>query len=759
MPKKLLDHLPAPGALIALAVLAILLIYTFALLFLTPYSGFYFNPSNGEVLAIEVDQPAGSTQQLQMGDVIERIGSTPIEVYANSWNINPYAGLKPGETIELQVRVDGKLITIPWVYAGFNRAQFLSRFLNIWWLAYVFWAIGMSTQLFLRPKDTQWRLFVSSNYLMGLFIMFGSVSSFQTMASPLLMRITAWLLLPVYLHFHWIFPVSFRRIPSWAKWAFYALCFGVVLAEVFQLLPRVSYFFAVILAFGGSILLLTFHYILQPAHRREVKVLAIAAFLALFPVVVFSAISSMGHVPAMAPVSLLVLPILPVAYFYILYVYRRNLGGLELRANRGLSLYIFLILLGTFLMLGVAFLGVSSISRELIAFGGVMVSLIATFLGIQFFPEFQSLIERRLLGIKLPSQNMVENFSAGIVTSTTLADLLELLQKEVFPSLLIRQYAFLRVENSIARVILSENVSQPQALEEDATKLLASLSPGRQVPPPDHGQRFEWVRLMLPLRVGSDLIGAWLLGRRDPDDLYPQAERQIIQSLANQTAVALSNIIQTGQLKAAYEANINRYEEERLRLAHDLHDSVLNEMAALFIGGEAPTISPKFQQGYEALTSRLREIVSNLRPPMLTFGLKLALDGLADTLSERSQDTVRITTDIAVEGDGRFMESIENNIYRIIQEACENAIRHGQAKHIAIFGTFGRSELDLCVEDDGTGSDNVANLSLNELIRQKHFGLAGMLERAITINAELKITSKPEEGTRIRIRWASPSPE
>jgi signal transduction histidine kinase len=50
----------------------------------------------------------------------------------------------------------------------------------------------------------------------------------------------------------------------------------------------------------------------------------------------------------------------------------------------------------------------------------------------------------------------------------------------------------------------------------------------------------------------------------------------------------------------------------------------------------------------------------------------------------------------------------------------------------------------------------VGNLSLNELIRQKHFGLAGMLERAITINAELNITSEPDKGTQIRVRWTTP---
>ncbi|MFT3892081.1 MAG: hypothetical protein QM730_10645 [Anaerolineales bacterium] len=759
MQKKGFSIWLSPDLLISVGVLAILLIYTYGLFFVAPYPGFYFNPSTGRVSSVDVEQPTDAQYNLEIGDVIVRVGPTSYEDYANSKTINLFEGLQAGQIVDVEVLRGGQSIIIPWKYPGFDTSEFMSRFLNVQWLAFIFWAIGMSTHLFMRPKDTQWRLFIASNYLMGLFIMFGSVSSLQVMAAPLLMRITAWMLMPVYLHFHWIFPVSFRRIPRWLKLTFYIGCVAAALAELLGFAPNSFYALAVILAFGGSILLLVLHFIFQPAHRREVRLLTIAAFLALLPTILVSLISSMRDMPDIGPLALLVLPILPGAYFYVLYIYRGNLGGLELRANRGISLYIFLILLGIMLLLRVAILGIIPWSREVIISSGVVVALLSAFLGVQVFPAFQSLIERHLLGIKLPSQNMVENFSARIITSTTLADLLDLLHMEVFPSLLICQYAFLRVENASAKVILSENVPQLQALEEDAARVLASSSPGRRVPPPDHGQHFEWVHHMLPLRVGQELIGAWLLGRRDPDDLYPQAERQIIQSLANQTALALSNIIQAEQLKAVYEANINRYEEERLRLAHDLHDSILNEMAALFIGGEAPTISPKFQQAYETVTSRLREIVSDLRPPMLNFGLKLALDGMADNLAERSHDTVEITTDIQVDGEGRYPENIENNIYRMVQEACENAIRHGAAKHIVISGTFEKDRLDLCVEDDGTGFDTTGNLSLNDLIREKHFGLAGMLERAITMDAELNIKSEPPDGTQIRIQWTTPSPE
>jgi hypothetical protein len=100
-------------------------------------------------------------------------------------------------------------------------------------------------------------------------------------------------------------------------------------------------------------------------------------------------------------------------------------------------------------------------------------------------------------------------------------------------------------------------------------------------------QPYSWIRLILPLKLGDDLIGFWLLGRRDPDDLYSQPEIPILSSLANLTAIALSNILQTERLKSMYETNITRYEQERLRLAHDLHDSILNN-GRLLLGCASP---------------------------------------------------------------------------------------------------------------------------------------------------------------------------
>ncbi len=735
---------------ISFVVFAFLIVFTYGILFLTPYPGFYFNPTTGVVTAIYEDRAPVSVAHLQVGDVLKQVGSVRFEEYASNLKIKLFEKYRSGETVEIVVERNGQDVTVPWIYVGFSKAEFPSHFFNIWWLAYAFWLIGTATQIFMRPKDRRWALFVAANYLTGMFIMLGSVSWTGFLNSPILLRVVAFLLLPVYLHFHWIFPHSLRSLPRWVKLTFYFICIGLAISQFFITRANPVYFLAVILAFGGSILLLAVHLIFQPRYRSELGILAIAAFLSLgFTIIASIIASNTGQTPRVAVLSLFALPVLPLTYFYLLY--RNSLGGLELRTNRAISLYIFLVILGAVLLVA-GFLGYVSIQPEAFVLATVMTALLATFVGVQIFPAFQSFVERRLLGVKLPAQNMVESYSARIVMSNTLSALLKLLEDEVFPSLLIRQYAFIRVMDPSVSVILSREVDREQ-LSDDMLKDAASLSTGRLLPLSRDGQPSSWIRLILPLRVGSDLIGAWLLGRRDPDDHYPQVELPILQSLANQTAIALSNIIQTERLRVMYEANINRYEQERLRLGHELHDSLLNEMAAMLMKYDPDVLPHEFQESFDGLILRLREIVQDLRPPMLLYGLKHALDGLADNLSERHHDAVQIVSEIQVLEDCRYPEVVEHNVYRIVQEACENAVKYAHARAIRISGELAPGRIRVQVMDDGVGFKDDVSLLLDDMVANKHYGLAGMHERAELTGAVIRIESRPSQGAKVQVLW------
>ena len=74
---------------------------------------------------------------------------------------------------------------------------------------------------------------------------------------------------------------------------------------------------------------------------------------------------------------------------------------------------------------------------------------------------------------------------------------------------------------------------------------------------------------------------------------------------------------------------------------------------------------------------------------------------------------------------------MENNLYRIVQEACENSLRYAHSKKIILFGRLSQKEFEIRVEDDGMGLNPEISLNLNDLLANKHFGLAGMHERRV----------------------------
>ncbi len=112
---------------------------------------------------------------------------------------------------------------------------------------------------------------------------------------------------------------------------------------------------------------------------------------------------------------------------------------------------------------------------------------------------------------------------------------------------------------------------------------------------------------------------------------------------------------------------------------------------------------------------------------------------------QRNGDKITIKVDIQV-GEERLSQNIEQHLSRIVREACENALHHAQTKNISLSGTLTPQTIDLTIEDDGTGFD--AQLDLSRLVANNHFGLAGMVERADLIGAEINIQSSPHTETK-----------
>jgi signal transduction histidine kinase len=222
--------------------------------------------------------------------------------------------------------------------------------------------------------------------------------------------------------------------------------------------------------------------------------------------------------------------------------------------------------------------------------------------------------------------------------------------------------------------------------------------------------------------------------------------------LVDNLALALVNIEQSTLLHHFYQANIQRYEQERLRLALELHDDVLGQMALLVHAVDENDVQEDIIQTYQASTQRVREIISGLRPPMLNFGLAAALSGLEDEVRSLAGEQVNIELSIDT-GEDRYPPDVELHLFRIVQQASFNAVRHSQAEKITVTGILRADWVLLTVEDNGIGLSKSGSLDLAWLVSHQQYGLAGIFERAALINANLQLRSTPGKGTQIQVSW------
>ena len=167
-------------------------------------------------------------------------------------------------------------------------------------------------------------------------------------------------------------------------------------------------------------------------------------------------------------------------------------------------------------------------------------------------------------------------------------------------------------------------------------------------------------------------------------------------------------------------------------------------------GGTALTEGLTAMRGeVRELLAELRQVCAELRPPMLdTFGLGAALAALAEEWSATSGVAVRL--DLPADGSLRALPGeAAVNLYRIVQEALTNVARHAQASAVTIQAAWDDARLQLIVQDDGRGF--IVPAALHELASQGHFGLAGMAERAELIGATLTVETAPRQGTTVRV--------
>jgi len=237
------------------------------------------------------------------------------------------------------------------------------------------------------------------------------------------------------------------------------------------------------------------------------------------------------------------------------------------------------------------------------------------------------------------------------------------------------------------------------------------------------------------------------------------AERALVASGEVLEREVLERRIAERQIKALLKGIVTIQEEERRRIARDIHDQLGQQMTALRmsldavnrrLAGDAHRVAQveHAQQLAQDLDNSIDSLTWELRSSTLEhLGLRVALQQLVDSWSERFQTPAEFDSS-GVNGL-RLPHDVEANLYRLTQEALHNIVKHADAAHVTVWMELRAQELTLVIEDDGRGFEPV---DATERRGRGGLGLLSMRERASLAGGTFEIDTGPDRGTALFVR-------
>jgi two-component system, NarL family, sensor histidine kinase DevS len=289
-----------------------------------------------------------------------------------------------------------------------------------------------------------------------------------------------------------------------------------------------------------------------------------------------------------------------------------------------------------------------------------------------------------------------------------------------------------------------------QVLEAREPRRIHDLDPSLMARP---GSQTDGVTsLLVPLIFRGQAVGVLValdaLGR---DTGFTADDEQVLLSFAASaaTAVATAQSVAEDRIRDSLAAT----ERERGRWARELHDESLQSLAGLRVllaaarRGDAEESDRLLAQGIEQIDSaiaEMRRLIADLRPSTLDqLGLGPALEALKERFVSGGELEVELSVDLAFEAREpmRLLGQIEDSIYRLVQEALNNAAQHAETDRAIVEVAEEEDGVRVRISDEGRGFDAGA--------RHEGFGLVGMRERVALAGGSLEVRSSLGEGTTI----------
>jgi signal transduction histidine kinase len=308
------------------------------------------------------------------------------------------------------------------------------------------------------------------------------------------------------------------------------------------------------------------------------------------------------------------------------------------------------------------------------------------------------------------------------------------------------------VEDTIAllgTVLASEHSKSGRVLEHRQSARVDSIFDDPEVDQDEARRMGVRTGLYVPLIARGRAIGIVVVHDKIGDDVrFSDSDLRLAEIFAARAAVAvdLSQRVARDTVRRVIEAQ----ELERRRLARELHDETGQALTSILLGLKAIRAAGSDEDAARAeadvrelvvqALQDVRRLAVELRPSALDdFGLLAALERLASTFAERSGIPTAVESTLSAE---RLPPELETVLYRLVQEALTNVVKHSGAERVSVLLTRRDGGVRAVVEDDGRG------FSPSD-VRADALGLVGMRERLALLGGTLAVESEPGAGTAV----------